>query len=148
MGQTFDFHSLVCITVWGGGEVDLHDHLELCVVAAVLEGGVVVVTAKHVGLVVCEAWAVKAEVVTPFVVRVGFAHSVMSWEGCSVGEDKNQLVCSSADKETCTQFKCSSWPLRQKLCLSSSSEPLIRFIDGKLLLRKYFSAFSCYTAKS
>ena len=42
----------MCITVRGGGEVDLHDHLKLGLVAAVLEGGVVVVAAEHVGLVV------------------------------------------------------------------------------------------------
>lgn len=72
------FDSLVCVTVWGGGEVDLHDGLELCVVAAVLEIGVVVMTAEHVGLVVGEAWAVESKVVSAFVVRVRFTHSVMS----------------------------------------------------------------------
>lgn len=46
------YHSLVCISIRGGGEVDLHDHLELSLVAAVFEGGVVVVTAEHVGFVV------------------------------------------------------------------------------------------------
>lgn len=46
------YHSLVCITVRGGGEVDLHDHLELSLVAAVLEDGVVVVAAEHIRLVV------------------------------------------------------------------------------------------------
>lgn len=42
----------MCITIRGGGEVDLHDQLELSLVAAVLEGGVVVVAAEHIGLVV------------------------------------------------------------------------------------------------
>ena len=88
---------LVCITVCGGGEVYLHDHLELGLVAAVFEGGVVVVAAEHVGLVVvCEARAVKAEVVTPLTVGVGFTHSVMSREGCRLGRDKD----SDANKLT------------------------------------------------
>lgn len=47
-----NYYSLVCITIRGGGEVDLHDQLELSLVAAVLEGGVVVVAAEHIGLVV------------------------------------------------------------------------------------------------
>lgn len=62
-------------TIRGGGEVELHDDLELCLVAAVLEGCVIVVTAEHVGLVVRESRAMKAEMIAPFVVRVGFANS-------------------------------------------------------------------------
>lgn len=46
------------------------------------------VAAEHVGLVVCEARAVEAEVVSPSAVRVGFTHSVMSGEGCGFVEDK------------------------------------------------------------
>lgn len=68
----------MCVTIWGGGEVDLHDGLELCVVAAVLEVGVVVVTAEHVGLVVGEARAVESKVVSAFMVSVRFTHSVVS----------------------------------------------------------------------
>lgn len=62
-------------TVRGGGEVELHDALELGLVAAVLESCVVVVTAEHIRLVVREARAVEAEVISPFVVRVGLANS-------------------------------------------------------------------------
>lgn len=58
----------MCISIWGGGEVELHDHLELGFVAAIFECSVVVVAAEHVGLVVREAWAMKAKVVTPLVV--------------------------------------------------------------------------------
>lgn len=77
------YYSLVCISIWGGGEIDLHDHLELRLVTAVFEGSVVVMATEHIGFVVREAWAVKAEVVAPLVVGVGFTHPVMSWEGCS-----------------------------------------------------------------
>lgn len=71
-------HSLVCVSIRGGGDVELHDCLKLRLVAAVLERCVVMVTAEHVGLVVREARAVKAKVVAPLVVGVGLAHSVMS----------------------------------------------------------------------
>lgn len=158
----FFFYSLVCITVWGGGEVDLHDHLEFGLVAAVFEGGVVVVAAEHVGLVVWEARTVKAEVVTPLVVGVGFTHSVMSWEGCSFGEDKNLDVTftqkllvwkyfgTAGNKNTNTQLRSGSWPLMQSLCFSPCSEkwqPLIRIIDRKQLSSKHLSTCSSHTTK-
>lgn len=44
-------------------------------------------TAEHVGLVVREAWAVKAKVVTALVVGVGFTHPVMSRENCRFGSE-------------------------------------------------------------
>jgi len=75
----------VRVAVGGGGEVELHDGLELGLVAAVLEGRVVVVAAVHVGLVVREARAVEAEVVAPLVVGVGLAHAVVRREGCVAG---------------------------------------------------------------
>lgn len=69
---------LVRIAIGGGREVDLHEHLELGVVAAVLEGRVVVVAAEHVRLVVRQSGAVEAKVVAPLVVGVGLAHPVVS----------------------------------------------------------------------
>lgn len=65
------------VTVWGCCQVDLHDVLELCIIAAVLESRVVMVTAEHVGLVVGEARAVEAKVVTPLVVSVWLTHPKM-----------------------------------------------------------------------
>ena len=56
-------------------DVQLHDALKLCLVAAVLEGRVVMVTAEHVGLVVRETGAVEPKVVVPLVVGVGLAYS-------------------------------------------------------------------------
>lgn len=47
-------------------------------------------TAEHVGLVVREAWAVKAKVVTALVVGVGFTHPVMSRENCRFGSEKKK----------------------------------------------------------
>lgn len=81
----------MCETIRGVGEVGLHDALELGLVAAVLEGGVVVVTAEHVGLVVRESRAVKAEVIAPFVVRVGFANSEVCRKSCSKKENLKQV---------------------------------------------------------
>lgn len=73
--QRNDFScSLVGEAVRAGGEVELHDGLKFGLVAAVLEGGVVMVTAEHVGLVVREAWTVEAEVIAPLVVRVGLTN--------------------------------------------------------------------------
>lgn len=83
MSPSLFFYSLVSITIRGGGEIDLHDGLELCVVAAVLEVRVVVVTAEHVGLIVRKTRAMKSKVVSAFVVSVWFTHSEMSGEGCS-----------------------------------------------------------------
>lgn len=73
------------VSVRRGRQVELHDHLELGLVAAVLEGRVVVVAAEHVGLVVGEARAVEAKVVAPLVVGVGLAHAVVSRQSCGVG---------------------------------------------------------------
>lgn len=73
-------HSLVCVTVWGCCQVDLHDVLELRIIAAVLESRVVMVTAEHVGLVVGEARAMEAEVVPPLMVSVWLAHPKMCWK--------------------------------------------------------------------
>lgn len=115
--RQFNADLLVCVTVWGGGEVDLHDHLKLGVVAAVLEGRVVVVTAEHVGLVVWEARAVESKVVPPFMVEVGFAHPVMSRESCSVGGEHDKSLLLFSDPST--QSKCNSWPLRQKIVFIS-----------------------------
>ena len=70
------------VAVSGGGEVDLHDGLELGLVAAVLECGIVVVAAEHVRLVVREAGTVEAEVVAALEVRVGFTHAVVGRESC------------------------------------------------------------------
>lgn len=86
------------VAVGGGGEVDLHDGLELGLVAAVLEGRVVVVAAEHVRLVVGEARAVEAKVVAPLVVGVGLAHAVVGREGCVARErererDINSYLC-------------------------------------------------------
>lgn len=80
-------NSLVSVSIWSGGEVDLHDRLELGLVAAVFESGVVVVTAEHVGLVVGETRAMKAKVVAALLVRVGLAHPVMGWQGCKRWEE-------------------------------------------------------------
>lgn len=65
------------ITIRGCCQVDLHDVLELCIIAAILESRVVMVTAEHVGLVVGETRALEAEVVTPLVVGVRLAHPEM-----------------------------------------------------------------------
>jgi hypothetical protein len=73
-----EYDSLVFEAVCGGSQVDLHDRLELSLVAAVLEGSVVVVTAEHVGLVVRKARAVETKVIAPLVVGVWFTHSEMS----------------------------------------------------------------------
>lgn len=75
--------SLVCKSVSTGGEVYLHDALELCFVAAVLEGRVVMVTAEHVGLVVRETGAVEPKVIAPLVVGVRLAHSEMCRQSCT-----------------------------------------------------------------
>lgn len=84
--RSLRFNSLVSVSIWGGGEVELHDCLELGLVAAVFESGVVVVTAEHVGLVVWEAWAMETKVVPALLVRIGFAHPVMGWQGCKKSE--------------------------------------------------------------
>ena len=78
------------VAVSGGGEVDLHDGLELGLVAAVLEGGVVVVAAEHVRLVVREARTVEAKVVAPLEVGVGFAHAVVGRESCGDGGERER----------------------------------------------------------
>lgn len=79
----------MCVSVGGVGEVDLHDHLELGLIAAVLEGGVVVVAAEHVGLVVREPRAVETEVIAPLVVAVGFTHAEMCRESCSGEQEED-----------------------------------------------------------
>lgn len=68
--------------IQSGWEVDLHDGLKLSVIAAVLEGSVVVVTAEHVGLVVWQTGTVKAKMIPALVVSVGFTHPEMSRESC------------------------------------------------------------------
>lgn len=73
-----EYDSLVFEAVCGGSHIDLHDRLELSLVAAVLEGCVVVVTAEHVGLVVRETRAVETKVVAPLVVGIWFTHSEIS----------------------------------------------------------------------
>lgn len=75
-------------TIGGGGEVELHDTLELGFVAAVLKGCVVVVTAEHVGLVVRKSRTVKAEMIAPFVVRVGFTDSKVCRKSCSKKKER------------------------------------------------------------
>lgn len=84
--SSFRLNSLVSVSIWGGGEVELHHRLELGLVAAVFESGVVVVTAEHVGLVVWQARAMKAKVVPALLVRVGLAHPVMGWQSCKSTE--------------------------------------------------------------
>lgn len=64
------WHLLVHVAFGAGCEVRLHHRLELCLVAAVFENRVVMVTAEDEGFVVREPGAVEAKVVTAFVVRV------------------------------------------------------------------------------
>ena len=64
-----------------GRSVDVRDASELCLIAAVLEGRVVMVTAIEQGPVVRQAGAVEAEVRVPLVVGVGFAHAELTGEG-------------------------------------------------------------------
>ena len=61
--------------------VDVHDASELRLIAAVLEGRVVMVTAEQQGPVVRQARAVEAEVRVPLVVGVGLAHAELTGEG-------------------------------------------------------------------
>lgn len=56
-------------------EVRLHHRLKLCLVAAVFENRVVMVTAENEGFVVREPGAVEAEVIAAFVVRVWLTDS-------------------------------------------------------------------------
>lgn len=83
----FFFYLLVSETIRGGGEVELHDALELGLIAAVLKGCVVVVTAEHVGLVVRKSRTVKAEMIASFVVRVRFTDSEVCRKSCSKKEN-------------------------------------------------------------
>lgn len=64
------WYLLVHVALGAGREVRLHHRLELCLVAAVFENCVVMVTAEDEGFVVREPGAVEAEVVAAFVVRV------------------------------------------------------------------------------
>lgn len=64
------WYSLVHVALRAGREVRLHHRLELCLVAAVFENCVVMVTAEDEGFVVREPGAVEAEVVAAFVVCV------------------------------------------------------------------------------
>lgn len=65
-----DWYSLVHVALGASREVCLHDRLELRLVAAVFEDRVVMVTAEDEGFVVREPGAVKAKVVSAFVVCV------------------------------------------------------------------------------
>lgn len=64
------WHLLVHVAFGAGCEVRLHHRLELCLVAAVFENRVVMVTAEDEGFVVREPGTVEAKVVAAFVVRV------------------------------------------------------------------------------
>lgn len=64
------WHLLVHVALGAGREVRLHHRLELCLVAAVFENRVVMVTAEGEGFVVREPGTVEAKVVVAFVVRV------------------------------------------------------------------------------
>lgn len=64
------WYLLVHVALGAGREVRLHHRLELCLVAAVFEDRVVMVTAEDEGFVVREPGTVEAEVVAAFVVRV------------------------------------------------------------------------------
>ena len=61
---------LVHVALGAGREVRLHHRLELCLIAAVFENRVVMVTAEDEGFVVREPGAVEAKVIAAFVVRV------------------------------------------------------------------------------
>lgn len=63
-------YSLVHVALGAGREVCLHHRLELCLVAAVFENRVVMVTAENEGFVVREPGAVEAKVIAAFVVRI------------------------------------------------------------------------------
>ncbi len=71
------------VAVWRRGQVDLHDCLKLGLVAAVLEGRVIMVTAEHVRLVVRETRTVESKVVAPLVVGVRLTHPKVSRESCT-----------------------------------------------------------------
>lgn len=63
-------YSLVHVALGAGREVRLHHRLKLCLVAAVFENRVVMVTAENEGFVVREPGAVEAKVIAAFVVRI------------------------------------------------------------------------------
>ena len=63
-----------------GGGVGTHDAAVLCVVAAVLEGRVVMVTAEQEGPVVGQAGTVEAKVGATPRVGVGLAHTDLTRE--------------------------------------------------------------------
>lgn len=65
------------VALGAGREVRLHHRLKLCLVAAVLENRVVMVTAENEGFVVREPGAVEAKVIAAFVVRIGLTDPEM-----------------------------------------------------------------------
>lgn len=79
---------LVHVALGAGREVCLHHRLELCLIAAVFENRVVMVTAEDEGFVVREPGAVEAKVIAAFVVRVWLTDTEMrgqDWKRRSPG---------------------------------------------------------------
>lgn len=147
------WYLLVHVALGAGSEVCLHDRLELCLVAAVFEDRVVMVTAEDEGFVVREPGAVETKVVAAFVVRVRFTDPEMcrqDWKTETPGSPGSPRQPTGAEQKglaACSRVllapafhRDSSWPRKS---LTSSPKPPGSLVPGSASTTALISQAEC-----